>query len=697
VKARTLSLLALWFATLPALYAQTADDQPDATQRRAAKTFSAKPPARTPTKPAALTPLNPRERVVQLLDRFTFGPRPGEVDRVLAEGTDKWLDQQMKPGSIPDAALAKRLSDLPTLSMTSQQALAIFPDRPQIGQVADGKAPYPNDLLLKAIYEVQVAKVYAERDKKKADGSTTPPLQPTDERKTAQRKLDQAAAARIFGDIFSLPKNQRMNAIIALPIPDRIVLTAGGNLSGDQHNFLFADFTPREREAFQAMSAQVSSSGNIANELAQGRVLHDILSERQLEAVMTAFWFNHFNIFAPKDSDQWYTTSYERDVIRAHALGSFRDLLLATAQSPAMMVYLDNWLSIGPDSPANGVNPQNPKSKKGNKGLNENYGREVMELHTVGVNGGYSQADVTSLAAILTGWGVSSPNDAGLFTFDPKRHQPGSKLWYGYLIDDDGNVTKLDPHQPQSATAFNGSDTPATPDSIKQGIAALNILANAPQTAHFISYQLAQYFVADTPPPALVDRLAKVYMDSHGDIKTILRALIASPEFNSRQYFHNKVKTPEEFVASTFRATATDPQNPGALANQLNTMGMPLFKALPPTGYYLTADKWMNSTALVDRLNFAYQLTNSKFANQKFDAPRLLSVGLLTSKPEVSTDGSQFALRVLEETMIGTPVSAQTNQLINKQLDQQPPNPAPGDTLNLLTALVMGSPEFQLR
>jgi hypothetical protein len=245
---------------------------------------------------------------------------------------------------------------------------------------------------------------------------------------------------------------------------------------------------------------------------------------------------------------------------------------------------------------------------------------------------------------------------------------------------------------------------------------------------------LAQYFVADNPPASLVDRLQRSYLSSHGDIKTILRTLIASPEFNSRQYFHNKVKTPEEFIASAFRSTDTDPQNPNALVGTIRTMGMPLYNALPPTGYYLTADQWMNSSALVDRLNFAYQLTNSKFANQKFDAPKLLAMGLLTpsmsgdlssfgsakpvSAPASSTSqaklmgvaaaaaetptaapavapGAQVAMRVLEATMIGAPVSAQTNLLINKQLQQLPS--APADTLNLLTALIMGSPEFQLR
>jgi uncharacterized protein (DUF1800 family) len=418
--------------------------------------------------------------------------------------------------------------------------------------------------------------------------------------------------------------------------------------------------------------------------------------------VMTDFWFNHFNVYVQKDSDQWYTPGYERDVIRRNALGNFRDLLLATAESPAMMVYLDNWLSVGPDSLANGVDPRRPNAKKGNKGLNENYGREVMELHTVGVNGGYTQQDVTTLSAILTGWGVDQPNQGGGFKFDATRHEPGAKTWFGYTIDDAGNATPAAKSGGTSAAAWGpgagGAMEIATPDTMKQGITALGILAMSPKTAQFICSLLAQRFVADAPPQVLVDRLAKVFVGSHGDIKTVLRALIASPEFNSRQYFHTKVKTPIEFVASAFRSTGTDPSNPGALVNTIRTMGMPMYFALPPTGYYLTADQWMNSSALVDRLNFSYQLTNGKFANQKFDAPKLLAAGLLT-QPEASNAGmgNDIALHTLEATMIAAPVSAQTNVLIARQMALQPPNATPTDTLNLLTALVMGSPEFQLR
>ncbi len=226
----------------------------------------------------------------------------------------------------------------------------------------------PTDPLQRAVMEVQVAKWNAEQDRKKADGTKAPAPEMSDEEKAAKKKADQESATRIAGELLALPKSERIAALIARPVEDRIVFTANGNLQGQQRNMLFADFTPREREAFQAMSAQVSSTGNLANELAQAHMLRDILSERQLETVMTDLWFNHFNVFIGKDADQWYTASYERDVIRPHALGKFRELLIATATSPAMMIYLDNAQSIGPNSIANGVNPANPKVKRGNRG-----------------------------------------------------------------------------------------------------------------------------------------------------------------------------------------------------------------------------------------------------------------------------------------------------------------------------------------
>jgi uncharacterized protein (DUF1800 family) len=529
-----------------------------------------------------------------------------------------------------------------------------------------------------------------------------------------------------------------------MPVDDRIAFTS--NVGGDQKNLLMADFTPREREIFVAMASNVGAAYQIGQELSQAKLVRAILAERQLQEVMTDFWFNHFNIYIAKDSDQWYTTSYERDAIRKNALGKFSDLLLATAQSPAMMVYLDNWLSIGPDSQANGVNPANPRSKPGNKGLNENYGREIMELHTVGVNGGYTQSDVTNLSAILTGWTVNQPYQAGAFQFDPKKHEPGTKVWLGHRIGSGptfvvqgGSATSAE----QAAKAAPAMDDMAMDGGaaqkalasapgnagMKEGLEALNLLAHSPQTAHFISWKIAQRFVADDPPPALVDSMAKTFLASGGDIKAVLRTLVASPEFTSKKYFRNKVKTPMEFLASAYRTTMTDPSNPGALVNTIKNMGMPLYYALPPTGYYITADKWMNSSALVDRLNFAYQLTNNKFVNQKFDAAKVVALGLMSEQSlpaqvasavparpapakyaeatltesvpvakAVTPSGTEIALKVLESTLIGGEVSSQTNELIHQQIAQaHEQNTGPSDMLNLLTALVMGSPEFQVR
>ncbi len=660
--------------------------------------------------PAPEAPLSQRERALQMLNRFTFGLRPGDVDRVMAMGPDKWFAAQLDSTSIGDGALERRLQEYPTLGMTPEQVLAIFPDRGTVEQVADGKRPYPTDPLLQSVYEVQVYKLLEERGNK-----LHPVPEPTDAEKDARKKVDQAIASRIAGELFALPKKDRMAALDAMPPADRIAFAS--NVSGDQRNTLFADLTPREKETIYAFQGGVGSSYRAYDELAQARELRDILSVRQLQEVMTDFWFNHFNVFEPKDSDQWYTTSYERDAIRPNALGKFRNLLLATAESPAMMVYLDNWLSIGPDSVANGVDPNNPNAKRGKKGLNENYGREVMELHTVGVNGGYTQADVTHLAAILTGWSVDRPNQAGTFIYDPKKHEPGTKQWFGYTIDEQGNVlggnaAALSPAVRQAIAAAN------TPDGMKQGIAALAVLAASPKTAHFVSYLLAQRFLADDPPAAVVDRMAAAYLTSDGDIRTVLRTLVASPEFNARRYFRNKVKTPAEFVASAFRATATDPQNPGAIVGLLtNQLGMPPYKKLEPTGYYLTADHWMNTQSLLARLNFADQLTHNRFANQKFDASRVLAFGLMgdrgaelaamphdearsvrVSEPAVSpASGPDIALRLLEGTLIGGEITPKTDAFIHGQLAEQPPTANPADTLNLLTALLLGSPEFQLR
>lgn len=675
---------------------------------------------KAPKTSSADTKLNQRERAQQMLNRFTFGARPGEVERLVADGPDgaeKWFEQQLKPGAIPDNEWNRRMRDYPTMGMSAVQIQQTYPDRGTIRRILDGKQPYPGDPDLAAVYEVQVHKYQLEQDAKQ----NAKLFAVSDEEK--QKAKD--TAARIGADLYAMPRQERMHALLKMPVDDRITFTR--YVAGQLRNALLADFTPREREYFYVMSTgSPDASYRALDELYQATILRDILSERQLQAVMTDFWFNHFNIYAPKEQGRWYLTPYVRDAIGRNALGKFPDLLMATATNPAMMVYLDNWTSIGPDSPANMRN-----GKKGPRGLNENYAREVMELHTLSVNGGYSQADVTSLAAVLTGWSIDHPEMAGPFQYDAKKHEPGDKQWLGQTI-------------------------PSGESS--EGLAALKQLAMSPKTAHFISWKIAQRFLADDPPASVVDKMSATYLATGGDIKQILLTLVHSPEFNSRRYFRNKVKTPVEFVAAVFRSTATEPTNPGAIVQTLVDMGQPLYRKLEPTGYYITADHWMNTSALLDRLNFALKLTSDRLGGQKFDSSRLLALGLmsqptgvspqtlatLTEEPmqppvravrasqitkkkgmeEMQNDdsaadmpkeertvasganaqatgtGAELALSVLETSLIGGRVSAQTNNLILQQIEKPAKDGGPANApakLDMLSALVIGSPEFQQR
>jgi hypothetical protein len=662
-----------------------------------------KTPAKTEP---VLPPLTNEERAQQILDRFTFGPRPGYVAAVTKTGWEAWFEQQLNPESIPDTELDKRLAAYPSLTMPPAQVAMNFPDGGVIRQIAAGKLAMPQDPMLAGAYEVMLERY---KRKQAKDAAATPnPAQtqpPAGSMQAAQTNAMQApppidmedepqegpTAQMLAEQILGYQKNLRMQAIMRLPVEQRMILCH--RVADPQRGMLVNDFTPRERELFQMMAGGGAGIGVAQNELQQAKILRAILSERQLEEVMTDFWFNHFNIFLHKNPiETYYLADYERNTIREHALGKFKDLLFATAEHPAMLDYLDNRTSIGPDSLA--ANRQKANPKQADRGLNENYGREVMELHTVSVNGGYTQADVTNLAKIFTGWTIDHPELGGPFVFDPRRHEPGSKKWFGQTIKEDG---------------FN------------EGVQALTWLAAQPQTAHFISYKLAQRFVADEPPPALVDRMAQTYLSSDGDIRQVLRTMVHSPEFWSRANYRNKVKTPLEFVASAFRATGTNPTNPGALVGILTRMGEPLYQMQPPTGYPMTADHWMNSAALVDRLNFSMQLATSKMGGMKFDAPHLLAAGLL-ARPASSSDslhhvavepavmtqkaaapsGQDEALELMEQLLIAGDVSAKTNSVIREQLAQAtaPGDAAPGDAgqvLDTMSAMILGSPEFQMR
>ncbi len=348
-------------------------------------------------------------------------------------------------------------------------------------------------------------------------------------------------------------------------------------------------------------------ANNVMVELSEQKLLRAVYSERQLQEVLTDFWFNHFNVDARKGADRFMLTEYERDVIRPRVLGKFRDLLGATAKSPAMLFYLDNWMSAdpnGPHAPENAGRPRvvrgpfggrvlmppaprpQAQGKNAPRGLNENYGRELMELHTLGVDGGYTQKDVTEVARAFTGWTIERPRQGGGFEFNPRIHDLGQKVVLGHVIKAGGGES--------------------------DGEQVLDILAKHPSTATFIATKLARRFVSDTPPPALVERMAARFRETDGDLREITRAILTSPEFLSRDAYGAKVKTPFEFVASALRATGADVQDARPLVREVQQLGMPLYMCQPPTGYKDTGDAWVNTGALVSRMNLALRLASGQ-------------------------------------------------------------------------------------
>jgi uncharacterized protein (DUF1800 family) len=388
-------------------------------------------------------------------------------------------------------------------------------------------------------------------------------------------------------------------------------------------------------------------------ELAEQKLLRAIYSERQLEEVLTDFWFNHFNVDARKGPARFMLTEYERETIRPHVLGKFRDLLAATARSPAMLFYLDNWMSAAPGTEVGRADRQppspfrpgrrfgrplspTPKVKNAPRGLNENYGRELMELHTLGVDGGYTQKDVTEVARAFTGWTIQNPRQGGGFIFNPRLHDSGQKVVLGHVIKAGGGQA--------------------------DGEQVLDILAKEPATARFIASKLARRFVSDTPPPALVARAAARFRTTDGDLREVTRTILTSPEFLAPESHRAKVKTPFEFVVSAARAVGADVQEALPLVRQLQQLGMPLYQCQPPTGYKDTADAWVNTGALVSRMNFALTLAGNRL--------RGVSVASLPTADEV----------------LAFDLSETTRATIAKAADAQQ-----------MAALTLGAPEFQRR
>lgn len=430
------------------------------------------------------------------------------------------------------------------------------------------------------------------------------------------------------------------------------------------------------QEEMRAMAPPEKRSFRISAELQAAKLTRAVLSERQLEEVMTDFWFNHFNVDARKGAVKWMAADYERTAIRPHALGKFRDLLLATARHPAMLFYLDNWMSTKADFvPAAGP------AKGRRLGLNENYAREIMELHTLGVDGGYTQEDVIEVARAFTGWSIERPWERGTFRFVPVAHDNGAKRVLGHVLPPNGGE--------------------------QDGVKVIDILSRHPSTAKFVATKLARRFVSDGPPPALVERAARTFRDTDGDIRRVVATIVTSPEFFSAEVYRAKIKTPLEIVASSVRAVDGELQGPGApgsqqpggglaLARQVNKLGEPLYQQQPPTGYPDVAEAWVNTGALLNRMNFALGLTANRVPGVRVDLSRAVAPAD-RRKPEQVLDA-------LLGSVLQGQATSQTRSVLAAQLDdagitraaRDDRGPANTD-VEKLAALVLGSPEFQRR
>lgn len=616
-------------------------------------------------RPISRSQSNERTRAIQALNRLTFGPRPGDIDRVLAMGVDQWIDQQLHPTSIADQALEARVAPLRTLRMSPRELAENFPPQPVIRQIADGKQPLPRDPERRAIYQAQLVRYREKQEKKGGDLDQNemgmrPPESLSDEQKS---QLLSPVPDRRLRALFGLTPEEQVNFVTSLK-------------GGERDRFL-GDLSPEQRETIMALT---NPQQVVTEELLQAKILRATYSQRQFQEVMTDFWLNHFNVFLGKGADRYQLTSYEQDVIRPRALGKFEDLLLATAESPAMLFYLDNWLSVGPNSDfALGIRrqpgakhfkklpPPNLQAKR-RSGLNENYGRELMELHTLGVNGGYTQKDVTEAARVLTGWTLREPREGGGFAFDERKHEPGTKMVLGHKFKEKGQ---------------------------KEGYELLHRLAHHPSTAKFISTKLAMRFVSDNPPPALVDRMTKTFLKKDGDIREVLKTMLASPEFWAADTYRAKVKTPLEFVVSALRASGAEITDATPIARQLQGLGMPLYGAQPPTGYSMKAETWVSSSALLGRMNFAIRLASGKIPGVQVPPPNVAQGNLMGDAHD--------ALRALENTLLSGDVSQQTDETIAARLEdpaisrRRLDDPARSPDVPLIEGLLLGSPEFQRR
>jgi uncharacterized protein (DUF1800 family) len=574
-----------------------------------------------PTEFAKFTrPLAENDRLRHALDRLTFGSRPGDLARLKAIGFRRWVNAQLHPEIVPEnPVLDQKLAPLEILRLSPQDAFVRYPSARRVSS-SGGRMPAGADdsditqktSLIKALSAVQIERL-----------------------RTGTSEEKQALMGSISPDKYS-------EVVWALRRGERRAL------------FPFAPAELR-RQLMIAVNPQLV----VASDLTEGKILRAAYSTHQLQELLVDFWYNHFNVFLGKGADHYLVPSYERDAIRPHVFGKFYDLLLATAESPAMLFYLDNWQSVGADT------TPPPRQANNRYGLNENYGRELLELHTLGVGSGYTQQDVIEVARCFTGWTITNPRKSGAFEYNDRMHDKGRKVVLGHVIEAGGGMN--------------------------DGLEVLSLLAHHPSTAHFISLELAQRFVADNPPPSLVNRMAATFLARDGDLREVTRTMINSPEFWSEGAFRVKIKTPFEMVVSTVRASQADLQSTFLLGNEIQRLGEPLYRKSEPTGYSSANDEWVSSANLLERMNFAVALAHNRI-------------------PGVSVDPSSWEIDPkdplhLARSLLDAEVSATTRQAIDKaieklELEEQLAAGAkagPPQLPSLIAGLTLGSPEFQRR
>ena len=596
-----------------------------------------KPPKPNPESKLFQKKLSKDEQVIHALDRLTFGPRPGDVERVKRIGLKKWVDQQLHPDRLAEnPILETHLAELESLHMTPLETLQHYPTQSMIRAIANGRQHLPDDPLLRASVERLVARYRVKQAE--AAGAAAPVRDPNADLEPL-RPLDEILAPAELEIVQGKNNLEQKRQLLESMQPDRI------------EEMLIA-MTQRERlRLFPPASSTVRREIFLLNgpqqvvnyDLVDSKMLRAVESNRQLAEELDDFWFNHFNVYYDKGADRFLIPQYEREAIRPHVLGQFRDLLEATAKSPAMLFFLDNFQSVRPDLDANNSH------RKVKRGLNENYGRELMELHTLGVDGGYTQKDVTEVARCFTGWTIRAPREGGGFFYNDKLHDKGEKIVLGHVIPAGGGM--------------------------EDGEQVLDILAQAPATGQHISLELAQRFVADNPPEALVNRMAQTFLASNGSIREVMKTMLNSKEFWSEGAYRAKVKSPFEMVASSVRALDAHVSDGWGLANQVRTLGEPLYHKLEPTGYSNLNSEWVNSASLLGRMNFALQLSQNRVESVRVDISRF------------GEDPNEVAQALMFRAM-----SRQTREAIDKALENtQQKTPA------LVAALVIGSPDFQKR